>query len=56
VPAREPTDEIDITPEMIEAGVDALNLFNPGHEAEEDAVIRIFLAMASVSASLSVKV
>ena len=40
-------DEIDIevTPEMIEAGVSELVRFNPDFEREEDAVHRIFQAM-----------
>jgi hypothetical protein len=37
--------EIEITPEMIEAGVMELETFNADFEMEEDAVTRIFHAM-----------
>ena len=39
------TDAIEITAEMIAAGVSALVSFNPKFEAEEDGVIRIYRAM-----------
>ena len=47
-------DEIEVTPEMIEAGVTELVRFNPDYEAEADAVARIFRAM-TVSAPNSQK-
>jgi hypothetical protein len=36
---------IEITPEMIEAGVAQLLGFNRDFESEEDAVMRIYMAM-----------
>jgi hypothetical protein len=42
-------EEIEITPEMIEAGVVALVSYNPDFELEEDAAARIFKAMITVS-------
>lgn len=37
--------EIEITPEMIEAGVDELHKFNPAYERYEDGVMRIVSAV-----------
>ena len=48
-----PADEIEITPDMIEAGIDALEDWRcekirlTGHNREEMLVERIYLAMAS---------
>jgi hypothetical protein len=39
------TDEIEVTPEMIEAGVAELKHFNPDFDRAEDAVRWIFEAM-----------
>ena len=44
------TDEIEITPEMIEAGANELCSFNRNFESEEQGVRRIFLAMVAQSA------
>lgn len=40
-----PVSEVEITPEMVKAGVEALYQHNPDFEAEEDAVSRIYRAM-----------
>jgi len=40
-------EEIEVTEEMIVAGVLALSEFDPRFEGEKEAVLRIFLAMAS---------
>jgi len=40
-------EEVEVTPEMIEAGKAALSSFNTDYELLEDAVIRIYEAMAS---------
>ena len=42
---RDETAEIEITPEMIEAGVRALVSYNPRLDLEEDGARRIFMAM-----------
>jgi hypothetical protein len=39
--------EIEITPEMIEAGTLALSEYHSEYESPEDAVIRIYLEMVS---------
>jgi hypothetical protein len=39
------TDEIEITPEMIEAGIGELVAWNLDFHSEEDGVIRIYTAM-----------
>lgn len=39
------TDEIEITPEMIEAGVAALRAYSSYFDLEEDGVKNIYLAM-----------
>jgi hypothetical protein len=39
--------EIEITEEMIKAGIDALLDFDRRYESDEDAVQRIFIAMIS---------
>jgi hypothetical protein len=44
-------DEIEITPEMVEAGIAALVAFNHDFESEEAAAIRIFRAMARARCS-----
>ena len=49
-PASE-TDEIEITPEMIEAGIGALVSYDPRFDLEEDAVKKIFLVMAAECAA-----
>jgi hypothetical protein len=41
------TDEIDVTPEMIDVGVLAFGEYDCRFEGPEDAVSRIYLAMAS---------
>ena len=38
-------EEIEITPEMIEAGIGALVAYNPKFDLEEDGARRIFTAM-----------
>lgn len=43
--------EIEITPEMIEAGTLELAGFNQDFESDEDAVCRIYRAMVAVSPS-----
>lgn len=43
--AGAPETEIEITPEMIKAGVCALVAFNPDFESDRDAAVRIYLAM-----------
>ena len=45
--------EIEVTPEMIEAGVEALVGYDPRFDLEEDAVKKIFLAMVAESAASS---
>jgi hypothetical protein len=40
--------EIKITPEMIQAGVEAFVGFDPRFETEEDVVPRVFLAMLTL--------
>ncbi|MFZ0494917.1 MAG: hypothetical protein WBE80_04915 [Methylocella sp.] len=47
------TKEIDISPEMIEAGVKMLFNYDPDFSNEKDIVAEIFMAMLSVSASHS---
>ena len=39
------TDEIEITPEMIEAGLEEFGTYDSRFDVEEDVVKRIFLAM-----------
>lgn len=46
---KDDADEIEITPEMIRAGVQALSEFDPRFESESDAVARIFSAMLEVA-------
>ena len=46
------TDEIEITPAMIEAGCRELACYNGDYEGDDDAVIRIFDAMFRVYHSL----
>lgn len=41
------TDEIEITPEMVEAGKIALAAYSPYFHLEEEGVIAIYMAMAS---------
>ena len=48
--AGAPEDEIEITPEMIEAGADAIGLYEPGDC--ELAAFSCFKAMVAVSRSL----
>ena len=43
--------EIEITQEMIEAGVPELCAYDYRYESEEEAVVRIFTAMALASKS-----
>jgi hypothetical protein len=46
-------EEIDVTPEMIAAGCAELATFDYRYEAEEDAVERIYRAMATLGAAAS---
>ena len=41
--------EIEVTPEMIEAGIAELARYNPEYESDEKAVTRIYEAMLSLS-------
>jgi hypothetical protein len=41
------TDEIEITPEMIKAGVRAVAGYNPEFELDEDFVMRLYRAMVT---------
>jgi hypothetical protein len=50
--AGAPGPEIEITPEMIEAGALEMAMFDPRVEEREDAVRGIYLAMARVSPQL----
>jgi len=43
-----PTTEIEITPEMVQARVEAFVRFDPRFETEEDAVSHVFLAMLTL--------
>ena len=47
--AGAPEDEIDVTPEMIKAGVAELCTYNLDYETREEAAIRIFEAMWSAN-------
>ena len=45
IPRDRPTDEDEVTPEMIAAGVEELYSFSWQAEAEETAARRIYIAM-----------
>jgi hypothetical protein len=45
IKAGAPADEIEITPEMIEAGTLALSKHDEEFESSDEAVVRIFRAM-----------
>jgi hypothetical protein len=47
--AEAETCEIEITPEMIEAGIEEFCGFDSRFESDEDAVVRIFKAMITVT-------
>ncbi len=49
--AGAPVDEIEITPEMIEAGLEKLFDYDHGFSNENDIVAEIFRVMLSASAS-----
>lgn len=42
--------EIEVTPEMITAGVEALSDFDDRFDSRKDAVVRIFKAMMAAAA------
>ena len=50
-PANEPT-EIEVTPEMVEAGVVEFCHFDSRFEDETDAVVRVYRVMAALAPSL----
>jgi hypothetical protein len=53
-PAGAPAeDEIEVTPAMIEAGVDVLSGFDPGFDTYETAVAIIYEAMEAARRSFS---
>ena len=49
ISAGAPADEIEITPEMIAAGVSALCAYEPEFDFKEEGVDRIFRAMLAAS-------
>jgi hypothetical protein len=46
--AMSPETEIEVTPEMVEAGVAEISNYNLDFETREEAVMRIFTAMILV--------
>jgi hypothetical protein len=48
-PAGAPVDEIEVTLEMIEAGIAELALFSPDSSSHHDTVKDIFVAMAALA-------
>lgn len=50
--ADRPAPEIEVTPEMIEAGAVAFCSFDSRFELEEDAAVRVYEAMESVRLGL----
>jgi hypothetical protein len=51
-PANEPTDEVEVTPEMIEAGAAELARYTTVFDTLEDGVGRIFRAMLLAAPSI----
>jgi len=49
--AGAPANEVEITPEMIEAGLKPLFNYDPDFSNEKDIVVEVFRAMLSVSTS-----
>ncbi len=47
----EEKEEIEITPAMIEAGIEALSLFKPSEDSASQIVKEVFLAMSRISES-----